>query len=92
MHGAGAGAMRGLEDPVDPQIAVRGRRGTDEVGFVCGQHVGGRAIGLRIHGDAPNAQLSAGADDPKGDLTSIRDQNGLQHQGATPFDGVISAG
>ena len=65
---------------VDLQIALRGLGRTDAVGLVGHFQVGGATVGLAENGHRLNAHLSAGAEDPQGDLASIGNQYAIEHQ------------
>ena len=64
MDGVGAGLPGGADHALDREVALaRGRR-ADRHRLVGRPDVGRAGIGLRVHGDRPDAELPAGADDP----------------------------
>ena len=89
MHGIGAGGPGGRDDPVDGEIALgRGRR-SQQHRLVGEQHVERLPVGLGEDGDAGDAHLAAGSDDPDRDLAAIGDED-LLERGA--HDARIIAG
>src|SRR5436305_1379902 len=75
MNGVGAVALGGFEDSVDAQVAFRGRRRTDMLGFIRHANVQGAAIGVREYRDTADPFFSQTADQANGDLTPVRDEN-----------------
>ena len=60
MHGLGAGRLAGGDDLVDEQIALRGRWGSDQDGFVGHLDMQRVAIGLGINRDGGDAHTARG--------------------------------
>ena len=75
--------FRGADDPVDHQVALGRTVSPDAVGFVGEFQVAGVAVGLAVDRHRLDSQLVAGADDPKGDLAAIGDQDALEHKTVT---------
>ena len=69
-----------LEDLLRHQVRLVGGCGPDQVRLVGEADVGRVAIGLGVDGDGAHAQFLAGADDPQRDLTSVGDQDGVEHE------------
>ena len=83
----GAGVEGGLDDGVDPQVAL-GRRRRAEADRDVGQpDVGRRGVRVAVDRDGLDAQLAAGADDPDGDLAAVGDQDAPE--GRTPSPDVV---
>ena len=64
-----------LDDLLQLQVRLAGRRGPDVEGLVGVAGVDGVAVGVRVHGDRADAQLAAGPEDAHRDLAAIGDQN-----------------
>ena len=79
MDGLGARAFRDVEDLVHPQIRLGGRSRADGVGFVGLADMERGAVDVGIDGDGGDAHFAAGAHDAHRDLSSIGDQNLLEH-------------
>jgi hypothetical protein len=77
-----AGRQRHFDEAVGLQVALGGRRGTDEVRLVRREHVGRESIDLRVDGDRANAALTRGPHDANGDLTTVGDEQGPDHADA----------
>ncbi len=75
MNCLGATALGGRQDLLDVEIALRSGGRTDVHGFVGHAHVQRRAVGVAVHGDAGEAEVTAGADDPHSNLAAIGDQH-----------------
>ena len=80
VHRACPRARRDLEQPVGAKVALARGRWPDPVGFVRREHMGRAAVRLRVHGDAPHAQLPACAHDAQRDLAPVGDQNRFEHR------------
>src|SRR4029077_10390143 len=80
MHGVSAGFFRGLEDAIDPKVAVARRAAANRVGLVRQPHVERGPVALGVHGYRRNAHLAARTTDPDGDFAAVSDQN-LLHGG-----------
>ena len=63
--GGDAAAPGGLDDAVDGQVGLRGRRRAEQHGVVGQAHVPGRALGLRVHRDGLDAQPGARPRSPR---------------------------
>ena len=75
-------ASRHVENLVEVEIRLAGRRRTDVVGVVGLAHVQGAAVHVGEHGDRFDAHLAAGADDADGDFTAVGDKNSFEHKSA----------
>ena len=80
VHRAGAGALRGVDDRLDLEIALGRRRRPDQIRLVRVGDVQRGAIGLRIDGDRAEPELSEGAEDADRDLAAVGDQNLVEHE------------
>ena len=80
MHRLGARALAGVDDFLDQQIGLRGRRRADMHGLVG--HFDMQRVGVRvgINGDRGDAQPPGGLNDAAGDLATIGDQNFTKHK------------
>ncbi len=87
MDRLGAGGQCRLHDPVDPQVAVGGRGRADAHGLVAGRDMGGSCVYVREDGDGADPEAPGGARDPDGDLAAVGDEEGGEHQGASPSQG-----
>src|SRR3546814_4814654 len=83
MHRIGAGTLDGVEDPVDDDIGLAGRRGADMDGLVGLLHMQRVGIGIRIDGDRLDAHLLRRPDDPAGNLTTIGNEDFGDRHGYT---------
>ncbi len=79
MHRLGAGCLAGGDNLVDHQIALRGRRRTDQDGLVSHLDMQRIAVGFGIDRDGFNAHPAGGLDDPAGDFAAIGNQDSLEH-------------
>jgi hypothetical protein len=79
VDGLRAGGARGLDDALDAQVAVRGRRTADVHGFVAGGDVLRVRVRVGIDGDARNPETFARRGDAAGDFAAIGDQNLVEH-------------
>ena len=61
MHGVRVRAMRDVEQAIDREITLRGRRGADAVRVVRVAHVRRVAVGVGIHGDRRDSHLACRA-------------------------------
>src|SRR5262245_41071562 len=82
MHGIGAGPPCRIDQRGNVQIALRRRRGADRFRLIGGTHMRRPAIGVREDGDGYNPHLSAGANDPEGDLAAVGDEQPLDQRRA----------
>ena len=69
------------------QIGLGARRWTDAHSLICKLHMQRLRIGRGMHSDGANTHLLAGADDPKGDLSTIRHKH-LRKRGASGRSGT----
>ena len=76
MDRVASGAFGDLDDPRGAQIALARRRGADRIRGVRGAHVQRVAIDIAVDGDRADAEIVAGANDAKGDLATIGDEDG----------------
>ena len=79
VHGVGAAALDDAHDRLDVQVALGGRLSPQGVGLVSQAGMQGVAVQVGVDGDRGHPLLTAGPDDPDGDLASIRDQNLVEH-------------
>ena len=84
MHGLGAGGAAGLDDLVDQQVGLRGRRRADGNRLVRHLHVQAVAVGVGIDRYRLDAELACRLDDAAGDLATIGDQDLLEHAPVCP--------
>ena len=80
MDAVGARGLRGGDQALVRQIALRGRRRTDVNRLVGQPHMQRVAVGVGIDGDRAQAQAARGADDAAGNLAAIGDQDGFEHR------------
>src|SRR6478672_688182 len=71
MDGLGAGALAGIHDPVDQQVAFGGRRRPDRDRLIGHLDVERVAVGLGIHGYRLDPHVAGGLDNATGDLAAI---------------------
>ena len=74
VHRVGAAAGRDVEQLVDPQVGLGGSLATQCVRLVGEPGRQTVAVAVGVHGDAGEAGILAGPDDPDGDLGTVRDQ------------------
>ncbi|GGN14349.1 hypothetical protein GCM10011578_042000 [Streptomyces fuscichromogenes] len=79
VHGVRAGAHGGLHHQVGAEVGVGGCRARQPYGGVGHARVERVLVGVRVHGDGPDAEFGAGAEDPAGDLAAVGDQQGRNH-------------
>ncbi len=79
VDGVASGALRGVEQSDDGEIALGRACRADLVGFIGKPYVGRQAVGLRVNGHRRDAELATGAHDANGDLTAIGDQYFFRH-------------
>ena len=80
MDGIGPVGQRGVDDPVDPQVALVGRGWPDADRHVGQPRVHRLGIRVAVDGDRLDAQFVAGADDPHRDLATVRDEDATERQ------------
>ncbi len=71
----GTAGPRGSDDPLDVQVALRGRPGPDQPSLVGTPHVQRSPVGLGVHGHRADAELAQGTEHADGDLTAIGDEH-----------------
>ena len=76
------GPGRGVEDRVDPEVAVAGRRGPEADRLVGDPDVLGGRVRVAEDRDRLDAQLVAGPDDPDRDLAAVRDEDAPERRPA----------
>ncbi len=76
-----SGQRGGGQDRGDVQVAVLGLRRADADGLIGKAHGHGAGVRRRMDGDGADAHLSAGANDPQGDFSTVGDQDFLEHDG-----------
>jgi hypothetical protein len=75
MHGLGAGAAAGLDDPLDDEIRVGGGARADRHGLVGHLDMQRVAVGVGIDRHRGDAHAARRLDDPAGDLAAVGDQD-----------------
>ena len=81
VHGVGTGRGGRLHDQLAAQIRLGGRRARQPYGGVGHARVQRVLVGVRVHGDRPDAQFMAGAEDPAGDLAPVGHKDRSDHVG-----------
>ncbi len=81
MNRLGAVFTGRVQNAVDPQIALRGRRRAHVLRFIRHANVQGSAVGVGIHGHAGDTHLAKGADHTHRNFTAIGNQNFSEHTG-----------
>src|ERR1700733_438817 len=79
VNGDRVGHLGGADDGGHVQVREGGLRRPDADGLVGEQHVLGVEIGGRVNCDGLDAELAAGAQDPKSDLAAISDDDLFNH-------------
>ena len=79
VDGIGPGLLDGGEDGFGIQIALGSRLSTKGICLVGESDVEGVPVKLGVHSDGGDAHLPAGSDHPDGNLSTVRDQDLLQH-------------
>ena len=87
VHGLGAGLAAGVDDLVDDEVGLGGRRGTDGDSLVRHLHMQAVPIGFGIDRNGLDAELPRALDDAAGDLAAVGDQDLLEHAPHTRSDG-----
>jgi len=78
MHGLGSGAQCGIDDRVDVQVALPGRRWADPHRDVGVGDVPGSRVGVTEHRNRADPHGTAGPNDAHGDLAAVGDQDGVE--------------
>ena len=79
MQRVGAGDLGGADDRRDVQVAVAAARRADADVLIGEAHVQRVLVGLRVDGHGLDAQLAAREDHAQRDLSTIGDQDFLEH-------------
>lgn len=79
VDGVGAGGDRRLHDQVGAQVGVGGGRARESYGRVGHARVEGVRVRVGVHGDRSDAQFTARAEDPAGDLAPVGDEHRSDH-------------
>src|SRR5262245_39104024 len=79
MNRVGLRGACGVDDPVDGQVTLGRSSGTEATGAIGEGDMLRAGVGVRVHGDALDAELTAGANDANGNLAPIRDEHAFQH-------------
>jgi hypothetical protein len=74
VDGLRAGAAGHVEQLLDDEIALAGRRRADVVRLVGEAHVGRVAVGVGVDGHGGDAQFARRAQDAHGDLAAVGNQ------------------
>ena len=75
MHRVGLRPTSRFEDGVLIQVTLRRSAAADEIGLVPVGDVRRGAIGVRVDGHGPDAELAQRAEDADGDLAAVGDQH-----------------
>ena len=73
------GDLRGADDAIDLEIALRAGRRPDADGFIRELDMEAFHVGLGIDGDRLDAELFAGPNDAQGDFAAVGDEDFLEH-------------
>ncbi len=84
VNGVGVHDFGGGDDARDVEVALVGGARADADGGVGEVEVGRAAVGLRIDAADFDAEVSAGADDPQRDLTTVGDKDSLHRNTPSP--------
>ena len=84
MHGARAGALGGLHEALDLQIALGRRRRADQIRLVGERDVQRAAVGLGVDRHRPDPELPQRPEDADGDLPAVGDENLVEHSPYSP--------
>ncbi len=79
MDGARAAPFRRIEDFIYAQIRIAGGGRSEEISLIGVPDVQGVTVRFRKNRHRVHPQLPAGADDPHGDLTPVRNQDFVEH-------------
>ena len=78
VHGVGTALARGVEQLVDHEVGLRGRRTAQGVGLVGDLDVQSVTVGIGVDRHGKDALVAAGARDSDGDLATVGDED-LRH-------------
>ena len=92
MNGVRIGNLGRADDAVDLEIALRTRGRADANGLVSKLDMEGLDVGLRVNGDAADAEFLAGADDAQGDLAAVGNEETLDHVRSAAQEPLICSG
>jgi hypothetical protein len=79
VDGVGAAERGRLEQAGDRQITFRRGRRSNPDGAIRGAYVGRAGVGLGVHRHALDAELCAGMNDAKRDLSAVRNEDPADH-------------
>ena len=79
MNGFGPVAARRIQNAVDAQIALGGRRGPQVGGLIGHAHVQRGAVGIGIDGHRDDPHLAQRANDTDSDLAAVGNQDLMEH-------------
>ena len=79
MNGVRIGDFGRADDAVNLEIALRTRGRADANGLVGKLDMEGLDVGLRVNGDAADAEFLAGPDDAQGDLAAVGNEETSDH-------------
>ena len=79
MDTLGAGAQCGIDNRIDVEVALPGRRWSDSNGDIRLGDVAGSGIGIAVDRHCPNAHGFTCPHHPHGNLAAVGDQNGVEH-------------
>src|SRR3954464_7979790 len=80
MNGIRSGTSRDIENLLNVEIRFGGSRRADGISLVRFANMQRSAIDVGIHGYSANAHLVTGADHAYRNLSTIRDEDFLEHQ------------
>jgi hypothetical protein len=92
MHRLRPAGARNLQDALLTQIALGGGRRADAPGLVRHAHVAGVGIRFGVHRDRAHAQTARRLRDATGDLSAVRDEQGVEHAFPRPTSGTRRSG
>ena len=75
MDRIGAAFFCRVEDAIDSQVTLAGRRRSDRHCLIGIKDMKRGAVGVRVNGHGRVSELATGADDAHGNLAAIGDQN-----------------
>ena len=80
MHRLRPARLHRLEDAVDDDVGLAGRRRADMHRLVGHAHVQRRGVGVGKDGDGADFHAARRLDDPAGDLAAVGDQDLVEHR------------
>ena len=84
MDRVGAELLGRFDQSGNVQVAVASRGGPDAGGLVGSAGVYGVGVSGRVNGDGRDAELAACTHDANGDLSTIGDEDALEHRHTLP--------